>query len=394
MQGKLSNSVRAFLPFFSESEKGQKAWLYSKPLCERHHCGPSSEACHGVCSVEDSSFLRPKFSHHLIDPRWKVFLFLHYIRRSERRSSPSLTHQPVDIVRPIVSIQHPAGRSTEPQFGGSHPPSLSTDAMVWDQLEPTPPHLSYLLISSFLIVYCLFATFIRNRLHLSEPPLALLVGILLGPRVLGWLNPNYCSQQGCSGDENERWGWGDNQIQEISRVILGVQVFTVGVGLPKYYASKHWKSVGILLSKSSRSSFQLDITTHMHLSSRHDIRLVRQRPLCRIDVQSRYRNCTCYCSLPYPHRSCLVLFHSLKQSIQHQGTEAYQGHAVCRVRLQRWNIIPVSPLQHELEPLLIIITGSSMLDSTHSLTQIPRKQSKTTSLSLFFGNVLWVSSLA
>ncbi|THZ95110.1 Sodium/hydrogen exchanger [Aureobasidium pullulans] len=120
--------------------------------------------------------------------------------------------------------------------------------MVWDQLEPTPPHLSYLLISSFLIVYCLFATFIRNRLHLSEPPLALLVGILLGPRVLGWLNPNYCSQQGCSGDENERWGWGDNQIQEISRVILGVQVFTVGVGLPKYYASKHWKSVGILLT--------------------------------------------------------------------------------------------------------------------------------------------------
>ncbi|KAH0075692.1 Sodium/hydrogen exchanger, partial [Aureobasidium melanogenum] len=36
--------------------------------------------------------------------------------------------------------------------------------------------------------------------------------------------------------------------QEISRVILGVQVFTVGIGLPRYYASKHWKSVGILLT--------------------------------------------------------------------------------------------------------------------------------------------------
>lgn len=122
--------------------------------------------------------------------------------------------------------------------------------MAWEQLEPTPPHLSYLLISSFLIVYCLFATFVRNRLHLSEPPLALLVGILLGPRVLGWLNPNSCPQQGCTGDESDRWGWGDTQVQEISRVILGVQVFTVGIGLPRYYASKHWKSVGILLSKS------------------------------------------------------------------------------------------------------------------------------------------------
>jgi NhaP-type Na+/H+ or K+/H+ antiporter len=130
--------------------------------------------------------------------------------------------------------------------------------MVWDQLEPTPPHLSYLLISSFLIVYCLFATFVRNRLHLSEPPLALLVGILLGPRVLGWLNPNYCTQQGCTGDESSRWGWGDTQVQEISRVILGVQVFTVGVGLPRYYASKHWKSVGILLSK-----FFLPILPHV-----------------------------------------------------------------------------------------------------------------------------------
>jgi NhaP-type Na+/H+ or K+/H+ antiporter len=84
--------------------------------------------------------------------------------------------------------------------------------------------------------------------------LALLVGILLGPRVLGWLNPNSCPQQGCTGDESDRWGWGDTQVQEISRVILGVQVFTVGIGLPRYYASKHWKSVGILLSKSFLSN--------------------------------------------------------------------------------------------------------------------------------------------
>ena len=167
--------------------------------------------------------------------------------------------QAVISARPIVSFDYPRGRSTESQFGGSKLDISYSANMVWDQLEPTPSHLSYLLISTFLIVYCLFATFVRNRLHLSEPPLALLVGILIGPRVLGWLNPNYCTQQGCTGDESERWGWGDTQVQEISRVILGVQVFTVGVGLPRFYASKHWKSVGILLSESFQYFYRLPL---------------------------------------------------------------------------------------------------------------------------------------
>ncbi|GAB7358822.1 hypothetical protein MBLNU230_g4046t1 [Neophaeotheca triangularis] len=122
--------------------------------------------------------------------------------------------------------------------------------MVWDQIEATPPHLSYLLISTFLISYCLFSTFIRNRLHLSEPPIALLIGIVLGPRVLGWLNPAVCGVIGCSDRPDNQiggWGWGDDIVQEATRVIVGIQVFVVGVELPKYYASRHWKSVAMLL---------------------------------------------------------------------------------------------------------------------------------------------------
>lgn len=38
---------------------------------------------------------------------------------------------------------------------------------MWDQLEPTAPHLAYLTISIFLIIYALFSIFIRNNLHLS-----------------------------------------------------------------------------------------------------------------------------------------------------------------------------------------------------------------------------------
>lgn len=121
--------------------------------------------------------------------------------------------------------------------------------MVWDQIEPTPSHLTYLLLSGFLISYTLFTNFIRNRLHLSEPPIALILGIILGPRGLGWLTPNFCGVNGCnkSADGLGGWGWGDNVVQEATRVIVGIQVFAIGVELPKFYASRHWRSVAMLL---------------------------------------------------------------------------------------------------------------------------------------------------
>lgn len=124
--------------------------------------------------------------------------------------------------------------------------------MVWSQIEATPAHRSYLLLSIFLITYTLFTNLIRNRFHLSEPPLALAVGILLGPKGLGWLDPNSCdSVKACfdGKDDPEGWGWGDDVVLEATRVILGIQVFTIGVELPKFFFSRHWKSVGMLLGE-------------------------------------------------------------------------------------------------------------------------------------------------
>ncbi|KAK5164945.1 uncharacterized protein LTR77_009610 [Saxophila tyrrhenica] len=121
---------------------------------------------------------------------------------------------------------------------------------MWKQIEPTPSHLTYLILSLFLISYTLFANFIRNRLHLSEPPLALTFGIIVGPRGLGWLTPNIAGVNGPMTKDPTwigGWGWGDDIVQETSRVIVGIQVFSVGVELPKYYASRHWKSVAMLL---------------------------------------------------------------------------------------------------------------------------------------------------
>ena len=110
--------------------------------------------------------------------------------------------------------------------------------MTWlsKHLEPTVPHLTYLVLSAFLVLYALFSALIRNRLHLSEPPLATLVGILFGPRGLRVIDP-------------QEWGWEDNITQEMARVIVGVQVFAVGVELPKAYFKRHWKVRGALCLK-------------------------------------------------------------------------------------------------------------------------------------------------
>ncbi|KAK4556675.1 hypothetical protein LTR86_006246 [Recurvomyces mirabilis] len=140
---------------------------------------------------------------------------------------------------------------------------------MWDQIEPTPPHLTYLLLSLFLITYTLLANFIRNRLHLSEPPLALLLGILLGPRLLGWLNPNTCGVIGCSGEQDGLggWGWGDNVMQEATRVIVGIQVFAVGVELPKFYAGRHWRSVGMMLGPVMAFGWITDLATALTVAA-------------------------------------------------------------------------------------------------------------------------------
>ena len=106
--------------------------------------------------------------------------------------------------------------------------------MAWPDIEPTTAHLTYLLWSFFLVIYAIFSELIRNRAHLSEPPLATLVGITFGPRGLTVLNPF-------------SWGWEDPITQELTRVIVGIQVFAVAVDLPAGYMKRHWKGIGILM---------------------------------------------------------------------------------------------------------------------------------------------------
>jgi len=105
---------------------------------------------------------------------------------------------------------------------------------MWKQLEPTGAHLSYILLPLFLLTYALFSYFIRNRLHLSEPPLATLFGIAIGPEGLGIMSPR-------------EWGFEDRTMIEFTRIVAAVQCFVIGVELPSGYMRQNWKSLAIML---------------------------------------------------------------------------------------------------------------------------------------------------
>lgn len=106
--------------------------------------------------------------------------------------------------------------------------------MAWKQLAPTAPHVTYLVLTSFLILYAIFSLLIRNRLHLSEPPLATVFGIIVGPRGMRLLMPY-------------EWGLGDDVVHEFTRLVAGIQCFAVGLELPDNYFKSKWKDIAVLL---------------------------------------------------------------------------------------------------------------------------------------------------
>lgn len=136
---------------------------------------------------------------------------------------------------------------------------------MWSQIEATPAHLTYLVLTFFLLIYALFSILVRNRLHLSEPPLATVFGIAVGPRGIGLLDPY-------------DWGFSDVVIHEFTRIIVGVQCFAVGLELPQNYFSRTWKSIAALLGPVMavgwivcaviiKFLFQTDIPTALTISA-------------------------------------------------------------------------------------------------------------------------------
>ncbi|BEI82911.1 hypothetical protein CcaverHIS002_0307790 [Cutaneotrichosporon cavernicola] len=99
-------------------------------------------------------------------------------------------------------------------------------------------HLAYTILGGFTVLFGLFSLFIKERLYLGEAPLATVVGIICGRYAAKIFDPI-------------SWGGKESVIDEITlevtRVVIALGVFSVGVELPKAYVKKHWRTLFFLL---------------------------------------------------------------------------------------------------------------------------------------------------
>lgn len=96
---------------------------------------------------------------------------------------------------------------------------------------------AYAVLGGFIVIYGLVSYVAKDRLYLSEPLIAVTVGIITGPYVLGWIDPL-------------SWGSTENTnyvTYEFSRLVVGVQVLFTGISLPKAYLRKEALSLVVLL---------------------------------------------------------------------------------------------------------------------------------------------------
>ncbi|KAG0222770.1 hypothetical protein BGW42_006338 [Actinomortierella wolfii] len=97
-------------------------------------------------------------------------------------------------------------------------------------LEPSPEHIAYALLGSFIIVFGLVSLLVKERLFISEAFVSTAFGIIIGPYALGIFDP---------------LGWEkyDTVTLEFTRIVIAVQVMAAGVCLPRSYVVKERASM-------------------------------------------------------------------------------------------------------------------------------------------------------
>ncbi|PFH48596.1 hypothetical protein AMATHDRAFT_5627 [Amanita thiersii Skay4041] len=111
--------------------------------------------------------------------------------------------------------------------------------MFFHPFEVTIPHIAYLSLGGFVVLFGMFSLFLREKLYIGEACWAFIFGVIIGPYGAGIFNPR-------------SWGGGSDETinmitLEFTRVVLAIGVFAIGVELPKAYMAKHWKSLFFLL---------------------------------------------------------------------------------------------------------------------------------------------------
>jgi NhaP-type Na+/H+ or K+/H+ antiporter len=98
----------------------------------------------------------------------------------------------------------------------------------------TELYVSLAAVGGLLLLLGMFGGVLKERTPVSEPLVALLAGVLIGPAALGLL---------------DLAGLGDQTVilEEAALVTLGIALVGVALRLPVGYASTHWRLLVVLL---------------------------------------------------------------------------------------------------------------------------------------------------
>ncbi|GAA5973897.1 hypothetical protein JCM11641_001205 [Rhodosporidiobolus odoratus] len=98
-------------------------------------------------------------------------------------------------------------------------------------------HLAISILSLFITFFGLFSGFVKERMYVGEAIIATCFGIAFSAYGAGIFAPR-------------TWASGhhtDELTLELTRIIIALSVFAVGVELPKAYVWRHWRSLSMLL---------------------------------------------------------------------------------------------------------------------------------------------------
>lgn len=82
------------------------------------------------------------------------------------------------------------------------------------------------------------------QLYIGEACWAFLFGVIIGPEGVNIFNPRQWSHSDSSLINSKDM---DTITLEITRIVLAIGVFAIGVELPKQYMKRHWRSLFFLL---------------------------------------------------------------------------------------------------------------------------------------------------
>ncbi len=103
-----------------------------------------------------------------------------------------------------------------------------------DHLSASEIDVALLTVGILVTSLGLFSSVLKQRLYLTEPIVALTVGVLLSPAVLNWLDLAH-------------WGNPDGILEQGARLAIAIQLMAVALRIPRQYPFKQWRILAVLL---------------------------------------------------------------------------------------------------------------------------------------------------